>query len=174
MKTSKIELEKLVGLIRGYGHRMVMGLSESEFTWIPSNSKGRTIHSYFRHIINAEIFWLLKMGYSNLDYFGPDIKLEKLIQGFEAMEDYLLGAIKEASDEQMEIRPHILDKSGSEETIQTGTLGWMIWRTSMHAVHHFAQIAYIRNALENPPIEDDNYNWSKVMDSIVMLKLGIN
>ena len=170
MKTSKIELEKLVGLIRGYGNRMVTGLSDTEFTWIPSNTKGRTIHSYFRHIINAEIFWLLNMRYSNFDYYGPNIKLEKLIQGFESMEDYLLGAIKEASEEQMEIIQHILEK---EETIQTGTLGWMIWRTSMHAVHHFAQIAYIRNALENPPIEDDNYNWSKVMDSIVLLKLGI-
>ena len=170
MKTSKIELEKLVGLIRGYGNRMVTGLSDTEFTWIPSNTKGRTIHSYFRHIINAEIFWLLKMGYSNLDYYGPDVQLKKLIQGFEAMEDYLLNAIKEASKEQMEITLHILE---NEETIQTGTLGWMIWRTSMHAIHHFAQIAYIRHALENPPVEDDNYSWSKVMDSIVLLKLGI-
>ena len=170
MKTSKVDLEKLVKLIRGYGHRMVTGLSDSEFTWIPSNTKGRTIHSYFRHIINAEIFWLLKMGYSNLDYFGPDVQLEKLIQGFEAIEDCLLNAIKDASKEQMEITQHILEK---EETIQTGTLGWMIWRTSMHAVHHFAQIAYIRHALENPPVEEDNYNWSKVMDSIVLLKLGI-
>jgi len=170
MKTSKVDLEKLVKLMRGYGHRMVVGLSESEFNWIPSNTKGRSIHSYFRHIINAEIFWLLKMGYTNLDYFGPNVKLDKLIKGFEAMEDYLLGAIKEASKEKMEIIQHILEK---EETIQTGTLGWMIWRTSMHAIHHLAQIAYIRHALENPPIEDDNYNWSKVMDSIVLLKLGI-
>ena len=149
---------------------MEVGLSDVEFTWIPSNTKGRNIHSYFRHIINAEIFWLLKMEYSNLDYYGPDVKLEKLIQGFEAMEDYLLNAIKEASEEQMEITQHVLE---NEETIQTGTLGWMVWRTSMHAVHHFAQIAYIRHALENPPIENDNYNWSKVMDSIVLLKLGI-
>jgi len=110
------------------------------------------------------------MGYTNLDYFGPDVKIDKLIQGFEAMDDYLLGAIKEASKEKMEIIQHILEK---EETIQTGTLGWMIWRTSMHAIHHFAQIAYIRHALENPPLEDDKYNWSKVMDSIVLLKLGI-
>ena len=78
--------------------------------------------------------------------------------------------MKEASEEQMEIKKHILE---NEETIQTGTLGWMIWRTSMHAIHHFAQIAYIRHALENPPVEDDNYSWSKVMDSIVLLKLGI-
>jgi len=170
MKTSKIDLEKLVKLIRGYGHRMVVGINDGEYNWIPSNTKGRSIHSYFRHILNAEIFWLLKMGYSNLGYYGPDVQLEKLIQGFEAMEDYLLNAIKEASEEQMEITQHILKK---EETIQTGTLGWMIWRTSMHAVHHFAQIAYIRNALENPPIEEDNYSWSKVMDSIVLLKLGI-
>jgi hypothetical protein len=149
---------------------MVVGLSDGEFNWIPSKTKGRSIHSYFRHILNAEIFWLLKMGYSNLDYFGHDIQLEKLFLGFEAMEDYLLGAIREASEEQMEITQHILE---NEETIQTGTLGWMIWRTSMHALHHFAQIAYIRHALENPPAEDDNYNWSKVMDSIVLLKLEI-
>ena len=114
MKTSKVDLEKLVKLVRGYGHRMVMGLRESEFNWIPSNTKGRSIHSYFRHIINAEIFWLLNMEYSNLDYYGPDVKLKKLIQGFEAMEDYLLNAIKEASEEQMEITQHILEK---EETI---------------------------------------------------------
>jgi len=37
----------------------------------------------------------------------------------------------------------------------------------------FGQIAYIRHALENPPIKDESYYWSIVMDSIVMLKLAM-
>lgn len=86
MKTSKDQLMELVKLMRGYGHRMIVNLSEEDSTWVPANTKGRSIHSYF---------------------------------------------------------------------------------------HHFGQIAHIRYALENPPIDDDTYNWSTVMDSIVRLKLAM-
>ncbi|UYP46888.1 hypothetical protein NEF87_003173 [Candidatus Lokiarchaeum ossiferum] len=170
MKTSKNELIELVKLVRGYGHRMIVDLKEEEQTWTPPNTKGRSIKSYFLHIINAEIFWLLKQGHENLEYIGPDNPMDIIIEGYDKMEEYLLKTIEKSEGEQLEIIPHVLDK---EQTIQMGTLGWMIWRTSMHAVHHFAQMAYIRFALENPPIEDSTYSWSRVMDTIVMLKHGI-
>lgn len=170
MKTSKNELIELVKLVRGYGHRMIVDLKEEEQTWTPPNTKGRSIKSYLRHIINAEVFWLLNQGHENLEYIGPDNPMDTLIQAYDRMEDFLLTAIEKSTEDQLEIIIHVLNK---EKTVQMGTLGWMIWRTSMHAVHHFGQIAYIRFALENPPIEDSTYSWSRVMDTIVMLKHGI-
>ncbi len=64
----------------------------------------------------------------------------------------------------------IIHKSDNNQLIQQGTLGWMIWRTSMHAIHHYAQIAYIRFALDKPPIEESDFKWTTVMDTVIMLK----
>ena len=33
METSEVELKKRVRLIRGYGHRIIAGLSESEYSF---------------------------------------------------------------------------------------------------------------------------------------------
>ena len=56
-KTTKKELREVVKTIRQYGNRMMESLAEKEVTWIPENTKGRSIESYLRHLLNSEAYW---------------------------------------------------------------------------------------------------------------------
>jgi hypothetical protein len=167
MKTSKNSLISLVNLLRGYGNRLLADLTTDELQWVPLQTRGRSIMSYFRHIINSEIFWLIHLGEKDLQYYGPKNTIEELLEGFDKIKEFLVKKVNNSSEDQMEL---IIPERKGEEVIRQGTLGWMIWRTSMHAVHHFAQVAYIRFALEHPPKEDSQFHWSAVMDQILMLK----
>ncbi|MHA2109661.1 MAG: DinB family protein, partial [Candidatus Hodarchaeales archaeon] len=52
------QIVEIITGLRTYGHWMLEDLTKEELLWKPENTSARTIQSYVRHIINAEIFWL--------------------------------------------------------------------------------------------------------------------
>ena len=166
MATTKPILSSLVTVLRTYGNRLLTELKDEEIYWIPTQTQGRSIHSYFLHLVNAEIYWLKKFGFSPFEYLGKDTHFNELMQSYDDLEKYLIQTIQELPNDQLEIITPI--KEGDTLT-RYGTFGWMIWRTSFHAIHHFAQIAYLRFTQGNPPPQDPETSWSKIMDQIIML-----
>lgn len=61
--TNQTRLIKVIDTLRDYGHRIIEGLSQEELNWIPSETKGRSITSIFRHIVEGEIYWLDFIGH---------------------------------------------------------------------------------------------------------------
>ena len=167
MKTTKKVLSSLVALLRTYGHRLLAELKDEEIYWIPTQTKGRSIYSYFLHLVNAEYYWLKEFGFSTPDYLGKDTPFDKLLQSYDDLEKNLIQTIQKIPEDQLEIITPIKD---GEKLTRYGTFGWMIWRTSFHAIHHFAQIASIRYSQGNPPPEDPNTSWSEIIDQVIMLK----
>lgn len=167
MKTTKSVLSSLVTLLRTYGHRLLAGLKDEEIHWLPTQTQGRSIHSYFLHLVNAEIYWLKEFGFSPSEYLGKDTPFDELLQSYNDLENYLIQTIQELPNDQLEIITPI--KNGDTIT-RYGTFEWMIWRTSFHAIHHLAQIAYLRFTQGNPPPDDPETSWSKIMDQIIILK----
>ena len=166
MQISKNELKNIVTLVRGYGHRLLKGIKTGNLTWIPPKTQGKPILYYFAHILNAEIYWLKHMEENSLEYIGEKATFNDGINMYTKLQEFLLEKIKNATKEDLEL---IIPVFENKIATKVGSLAWMIWRTSMHAVHHFAQIAYIRYALNNPPEDDDGHSWSKVMDQLVRL-----
>ena len=171
MATTKPILSSLVSITRTYGHRLLSDLKDKNIYWIPTQTQGRSIYSYFRHLVNAEIYWLKEFGFSPPEYLGEDTSFEDLIKRYDYLEDYLIQTIQKVPDDQLKIITPI--KEGDKLT-RYGTFGWMIWRTSLHAVHHLAQISYLRFTQGNPPPEDPKTSWSKIMDQIIMLNHGLD
>jgi len=169
MKTSKSVLSSLVTRLRTYGHRLLAELTDEEIYWVPTQTQGRSIFSYFLHLVNAEIYWLKEFGFSPSEYLGKDTPFDELLQSYNDLENYLIQTIQELPNEKLEIITPVKD---GDKITRFGTFGWMIWRTSFHAIHHFAQIAYLRYAQGNPPPEDPETSWSKIMDQIIMLNHG--
>ena len=166
MQPTKTELLQLIDLVRGYGSRLLNGIDPTNLTWIPPSTKGRSILSYFAHILNAEIYWLKTMGDNTFDYIGKDASFADGQLCFSQLRDHLREKVLECIPEETVLRKP--QKDPLEEKVP-GSLAWMIWRTSMHALHHFAQIAYIRHTVGNPPEEGAEYAWSQVMDRVVAL-----
>ena len=169
MPTTKSALISVVTVLRTYGHRLLAKLTEEEIHWVPAQTQGRSIYNYFLHLVNAEIYWLKELGYSPQDYVEKDTLLDKILQEYDVLEIYLIQSIEKLPQDQLEL---ITPKNTSEGLTRAGTFGWMIWRTSFHAIHHLAQIASIRVAQGNATLEDPETSWSKVMDQIIMLKCG--
>lgn len=155
------QLKMLVENIRAYGMRMQEGLAPTELVWYPEGTRGRTISSYLRHIINAELYWLKQLGYKESpDYLQKESSNDELMKNYRNLSSFICNLIENASEE--DLIP--------QATREKRTLAWMVWRTSLHAIHHFAQVAYIRYALENPPdAESVNASWGKTMDTLIFL-----
>jgi len=167
--TTKSALISLVRLLRTYGHRLLTNLKEEEIRWVPPQTQGRSIYSYFRHVVNAEIYWLKEFGFAPPDYLGKTSSFDDLLQMYDTLADFLIQTIQELAEAQLElITPELKDGV----VTRYWTVGWVIWRTSLHSVHHLAQIAYLRFTQGNPPREDPETSWSKIMDQIIMLKCG--
>lgn len=160
---AKKQLRELIANLRAYGLRLTDGLSRDEFVWRPKGTKGRSIQSIMRHIVNSELFWLhtLNLLKEEPNYPPRDTSLEELKQKYLETEETLKMFIDRADP--TDLVPNIEPESR--------TLAWAIWRTSLHAVHHLAQISYIRNALEKPPdaVSVDT-SWGKVIDLIISHK----
>jgi uncharacterized damage-inducible protein DinB len=167
MSTTQSTLNSLVTLLRAYGHRLLTDLTEEELRWVPAQTQARSILSYFRHVVNAEIYWLKELGFSPPDYLGNETPFDEVLQKYDALESFLIQSIQELPQDQLEL---ITPKKTGDVLTRAGTFGWMIWRTSFHAIHHLAQIASIRFTQGNAPTEDPETSWSKVMDQIIMLK----
>ena len=169
MNPTQNELIEIVKTIRGYGTRLLDNLTQKQLVWIPENSQGRTILNYFAHILNAEIYWLHHMDDKTLNYVGKEATFEDGKKLYIDLQEHLIQKIQKADSDDFKFKIPIFE---IDKIIQKGSLGWMIWRTSMHSIHHFAQIAYIRHTLGNPPNEDSHFSWSKVMDKLVALAHG--
>ncbi len=171
-KTSfRNRLKEIIIMIRRYGNRMIDGLTADELLWCPKGTRGRTIQSYFRHIINAEIYWLRTLEDNSFDYKSKSADFNELVEVFTQLETHLLDSVENAPEEQLALRIPIFD---GEKIKKKGTLAWMIMRTSLHAIHHFGQISHIRYSFENPPPEiKDDLSWGRIMDTFCFLNPNI-
>ena len=171
-KTTKKELTEVVKTIRLYGNRMLEGLNEKEVTWIPENTKGRSIESYLRHLLNSEVYWYTTIKDGSFEQFSRKIGFDELSNSFKNHESKILDLIDNADNEDLELRIPEFKGDNFQNLRRKGTLAWMIYRTSMHAIHHFGQIAYIRFSLKNPPVDKiDGHSdpWGYIMDKLVFL-----
>ncbi|MFW9780461.1 MAG: DinB family protein [Candidatus Heimdallarchaeota archaeon] len=161
--TTKEQLKGLISNLRAYGLRLIDGLSTDEFVWKPKGSKGRSIQSIFRHVVNTELFWLSTL---NLLEEEPDYPPR----------ESSLRELKMRYVELHEVFNNLVDRAGPDDLIpivdpESRTLAWAIWRTSLHAVHHLAQISYLRFALDKPPdAASVDTSWGKVIDLIITHK----
>ena len=165
--TTKSALSSLVQLLRTYGHRILAELTEEEIQWVPTQTQGRSIMNYFRHVVNAEIYWLKEFGYSPPDYMGKDSTFEDLLRMYDTLKEFLIHTIQELPPDQLEL---ITPEKTDDVLTRYGTVGWVIWRTSLHSVHHLAQVASIRFTQGHAPPDDPKTSWSHIMDQIIMLK----
>ncbi|MFW9853623.1 MAG: DinB family protein [Candidatus Thorarchaeota archaeon] len=157
---AKERLKALIADLRAYGLRLIDGLSLDEFIWKPKSSKGRSIQSIFRHVVNTELFWLntLNLIEQEPEYSPRESNLKEL---------------KERYIELQELLTNLLDNAGPNDLIanvdpESRTLAWAVWRTSLHSVHHLAQISYLRFALNKPPdAASVDTSWGKVIDLII-------
>ena len=171
-KTTKKELTEVVKTIRLYGNRMLEGLKETEITWIPENTKGRSIESYLRHLLNSEVYWYTTIKDGLFESFSRKNGFNDLKSSFKKHESKILELIDIADDEALDLRIPEREGENFQKFRRKGTLAWIIYRTSMHAIHHFGQIAYIRFSLENPPadkIDGHSDPWGYIMDKLVFL-----
>ncbi|MBY9020182.1 MAG: DinB family protein [Candidatus Lokiarchaeota archaeon] len=171
-KTTKKELTQVVKTIRLYGNRMLEGLKENEVTWIPENTKGRSIESYLRHLLNSEVYWYKMIETESFEFISSKIGFKDLVNSFKKYEARILELIDNADVEDLNLRIPEREGENLQNLRRRGTLAWTIYRTSMHAVHHFGQIAYIRFSLENPPagkIDGHSDPWGYIMDQLVFL-----
>ncbi|MFW9876800.1 MAG: DinB family protein [Candidatus Thorarchaeota archaeon] len=171
-KTTKKELTEVVKTIRLYGNRMLEGLKESETTWIPENTKGRSIESYLRHLLNSEAYWYKMINNELFKYFSREMGFDDLVNSFKNHESKILELIDNAEDDDLNLRIPEWEGENYQNLRRRGTLAWKIYRTSMHAIHHFGQIAYIRFSLENPPadkVDGHSDPWGYIMDKLVFL-----
>jgi uncharacterized damage-inducible protein DinB len=174
-KTTKKRLIELIRILRAYGNRILDGLTEEQIKWTPEGTKGRSISSYLRHILNSETFWFNMMGDDSFKYFGNKVPFNELFNSFQKYGEMVLNLIEKTEFDDLIIQNPVFEDGNYQKLIQKGTIAWAIWRTSMHAVHHFGQCAYIRYALENPPseklpgVEGKSDPWGYVMDKIVFL-----
>ncbi|UCG02951.1 MAG: DinB family protein [Candidatus Heimdallarchaeota archaeon] len=164
--TYQQRLKELVQIIRTYGYRQLEGLTLDELTWRPEGTRARTIQSYLRHIVNAEVYWLKTLGDDTFDYLFKEASFTEIMDRYKQLEVHITGLIDiAAKDEIIPRKPAF-----KEDNLQKpGTLAWMVERTSLHAIHHFAQVAYIRYSLEKPP-SSESIKWGEVMDFFIMLK----
>jgi uncharacterized damage-inducible protein DinB len=171
-KTTKKELTEAVKTIRLYGNRMLEGLKESEVIWVPKNTKGRSIMSYLRHLLNSEAYWYKMIKDESFEYFSKEMSFDYLFNSFRNHESKILDLIENAEDDDLNLRTPEWEGGNYQKLKRRGTLAWKIYRTSMHAIHHFGQIAYIRFSMENPPadkIDGHSDPWGYIMDKLVFL-----
>ena len=162
-------ISKIVEKIRLYGQWMVDDLSEDEITWVPPDSSARTIQSYFRHIVNAEIYWLKHLGDESFSYEPRSAVFKTLQETYKNLGEYLKSKLDSAEEEELVIRTPIFDKN---ELQKPGSLSWVILRTSLHAIHHFGQVAHIRYSMDKPPDPDlRKVTWGETMDIIAKAML---
>ncbi len=162
--TFQQRLKEIVGMIRKYGYQMLEGLTSDELTWRPDGTRARTIQSYLGHIINAEIYWLKTLDDEKFDYLPKDASFEELMDIYHQLEGHIVQSIEKASPGDLILLAPIFQE---KQLRQKGSLAWMVERTSLHAIHHFGQVAHIRYSLENPP--SIKPRWGKVMDTFIFL-----
>ncbi len=168
-ENTKQQLIEIVKTLRMYDHWMLEGLSQKEFEWKPVGGRARTIKSLFRHILNAEIYWLKHLGDNSYSYESKTESIDHLFEAFNKIEQHLISLLSNASDDDLMIKN---PKFNGDKLQIPGSLAWIVLRTSLHAVHHFGQIAHIRFSMEKPPNpEERKVTWGEAMDVITKVML---
>ena len=161
-QANKTRLIKAIDTLRDYGLRIIEGLSEEELNWVPKETKGRSIASIFRHIVEGEIYWL--------DFIG-----HKAPQDLDKLSSLTFTELKDLYLSLQLLLKKLVNQSTNVDLIpkdpkEGATLAWVIWHTSFHTIHHLAQIGYLRHATEHPPDSDAvNTSWDNTMDSLISL-----
>ena len=162
MQTRIIEI---VQKLRSYGHWMLSDLTPLELNWIPPKTEAQTINQYFRHIINAEIFWLKHINDETFEYEPELSDFQTLNKTYDKLEDYLIKRIKNTSEDDLHVQLPVYE---NDKLVRSGNFSWLVLRTSLHAIHHFGQIAHIRYSIHNPPDRNKRtVSWGEAMDVIV-------
>ena len=129
-----------------YGYNFLTGIKPESYNWTPTNTKARSISSYFRHIINTEIYWLYGLKKHDIPYVQKDIPFEELISKYKDMEQIYTQMLYEETEKDFDIRETIYQdkKDGSPLGVtQHGTLAWTVFRITLHAYGHMSQITHI-------------------------------
>lgn len=167
----KKDLKNVIVTLRKYGNKIMENLSSEDLFWVPEGTNARTIYSYFRHIINAEIYWLKMLDDESFQYLEKTMSIIDMIHIYNQLGQYLIDSLDNCSDSELLIKT---PKFEQNKIAEKGTLAWLIERTSLHAIHHFAQISYIRYARNNPPASEplpsapENFvSWGDTMDTLI-------
>ncbi len=145
---------------------LIEDLNSEDLQWKPPESNSRTIISYFRHIINAEIYWLKQLGIEDFSFIENSAPIEKIKNHFKLLEKFLIDHLEKTPNNEIGI---IVPEITNGKIEKMGSLVWLILRTSLHAVHHFGQISHIRYTIGKPPNpETQRISWGQVMDLIVL------
>ncbi|MHA1995038.1 MAG: DinB family protein [Candidatus Hodarchaeales archaeon] len=171
MKSQEIrhQIVEIITGLRTYGHWMLEDLTREELLWKPENTSARTIQSYLRHIINAEIFWLKHLEDETYNYESKTSEFQKLLETYTQLANHFITNIQNCDESQLKFHT---PKYEGEELKTPGTMSWVVLRTSLHAIHHFGQIAALRYSMEKPPNkENQKITWGEAMDIVVKAML---
>lgn len=168
----KNQLFDIYGSIHQYVYHTLAHLDAESYNWTPANTKARSISSYFRHVVNAEIYWLQAIEKNTIPYIAKQDSFNDMIEKYKLMEETYKNLLNKASEKDLEIREtkYIQHKDTENlEIIQTGTLAWTILRISLHALGHISQITYILYSLGVRGEENAEFNWWNVTEKIIAL-----
>ena len=162
-QANQTNLIRAIDTLRDYGLRIIEGLSPEELNWVPKETKGRSIVSIFRHIVEGEIYWMDFIGHKapqDLDKLSS-LTFTELKNLYLSLQLLLEKLVSQSTD------ADLIPKDPKEGA----TLSWVIWHTSFHTIHHLAQIGYLRYAIENPPDSKAvNTSWDNTMDSLISFR----
>lgn len=177
----KIYLLDMYKTIHQYGSTFLSGLKPEIYNWTPTNTKARSISSYFRHMVNTEIYWLYGLKSHDIPYIQKDMPFEEMIVKYKDMEQIYTRMLDEGTEEDLEIRETIYDDKSNGTNLeikQHGTLAWTIFRISLHAYGHMSQMTHILFTLgawgEGHPNYDSEAWWIMTEKIIALGNLAKN
>ena len=171
-KVFKEKLVEIYSIVHQYSYNLLSDLKPDVYSWTPLNTKGRSIVSYFRHLVNSEIYWLYAIKKHDIPYIMKDSTFEDMINKYKEMEKLYVGLLHEANNNDLKIlETKYLDKNNgiNMEIVQQGTLAWTVLRISLHALGHISQMTYILYALGVRGKEHPDYNWWNLTEKIISL-----
>ena len=170
------QLKTIYESLHGYTTTILSDLKPEEYNWRPSETRARSIESYFRHMINTEILWLHALKTHKIPYFTKDTPFLELLEHFKHLEVLYLKLLDECSEKDLKIYQsnYMDDKDGRKIITQKGTLAWTILRISLHAFGHMSQITHMIYSLGIKPKRNPDYNWWNITENIVNLGKLIN
>lgn len=166
------QLVDIYSNVHQYVYHTLSDVKPESYNWTPPNTKARSIASYFRHLVNAEIYWLQAIQTNAIPYITKNDSFDDMINKYKSIEQIYNQLLQEAQDKDLEIieTKYKDDNSGnSTEIVQRGTLAWTVLRISIHALGHMSQITYILYALGVRGKEDPEYNWWNMTEKLIAL-----
>ena len=165
-----------------YTYHILSDLNEDTVNWVPNNTKGRSIYSYFRHLVNVEIWWLYAFGKPDIWYVEEKDKVSfnNLIGKYKRLEKIYNQLVNDASEKDMEILEtkmednysefvHSKDSTYEVKIAQRGTVAWTTIRISLHCLGHISQMTYILNCLGIHKEKHPDYNWWNMTEKFIAL-----